>query len=37
LRITGTPDTTAVVEFVSSLADSIVPATETGSETMSTP
>jgi hypothetical protein len=37
LRITGSPDTSAVVEFFSSLADSANPATEQAAKNMSTP
>ena len=37
LRITGTPDTTAVVEFFEGLKDSVHPATEQVAKNMSTP
>ena len=37
LRITGSPDTTAVVEYFSSLDDSVRPATEQAAKNMSTP
>jgi predicted RNA-binding protein YlxR (DUF448 family) len=37
LRITGSPDTSAVVEFFSSLDDSTYPATEQAAKNMSTP
>jgi uncharacterized protein len=37
LRITGSPDISAVVEFFSSLDDSAYPATEQAAKNMSTP
>jgi predicted RNA-binding protein YlxR (DUF448 family) len=37
LRITGTPDTTEVVEYVSSLTDSLAAAREQVAKNMSTP
>jgi predicted RNA-binding protein YlxR (DUF448 family) len=37
LRITGSPDTSAVVEYFSSLEDSVTLATEQAAKNMSTP
>ena len=37
LRITGSPDTSAVVEYVERLASPTVPATEQAAQNMSTP
>jgi predicted RNA-binding protein YlxR (DUF448 family) len=37
LRITGSPDTSAVVEYFSSLDDSVTLATEQAAKNMSTP
>ena len=37
LRITGSPDTSAVVEYFSSLNDSVTLATEQAAKNMSTP